>query len=263
MPTRTSYENGVPNWVDLASTDPEAAKAFYGGLFGWAFDERPTDQDQPYIMATIDGRPVAGMMQMPPDMQASGVPSMWTTYVAVDDIDATLEKVAGTGGQVMMPPMQVMEAGRMALIVDPTGGVVGLWQAQEHVGAGVVNEHGAVTWNELQTPDPAAAAAFYDSVFGWKRETMEMGDQGEYTVFALVGGEGIAGATKPPMPEVPTHWSTVFATEDADATAGRAGELGGTVYVEPFDVPVGRLTIIADPTGAVFQAIAINQPEPD
>jgi len=256
MPTRTSYDDGVPNWVDLASTDPEAAKTFYAGLFGWEFDERPSEQGgQPYIMAMLDGQPVAGMMEMPPDMVASGTPSMWTTYIAVDDIADTVAKVAGADGQVMMPPMQVMDAGKMAMIVDPTGGVAGLWQGQGHFGAGIVNEHGAVTWNELQTPDPADAAAFYHAVLGWTSETMDMGDQGEYTVFAVADGEGIAGAMRPPTAEVPPHWSTVFATEDVDRTAERASQLGGTVYVAPFDIPVGRLTVIADPTGAVFQAI--------
>ncbi len=261
MPTRTSYDHGVPSWVDLASTDLEAAKAFYGGLFDWVFEDYEPDPDAGYLLATRDGHRVAGLMQMPPDMAAGGMPSIWTTYIAVDDIDATAGKVEGAGGQVMQPPRRVSAAGSMAMIVDPTGAVVGLWQGDEHVGAGLVNEHGALAWNEVQTPDPAGAAAFYAAVLGWSHDTMDMGEAGDYTVFHLGDGKGIAGAMKPPMPEVPSHWSIVLATDDADATAAKANALGGVVHAEPFDIPgVGRLAVIADPTGAVFQALQ-TQPQ--
>lgn len=259
MPTRDSYANGVPNWADLTTTDPESAKVFYGGLFGWEYDERPTTQGVPYIMAMKGGSRAAGMMQMPPDMHAGGMPSMWSTYLAVDDVDATCGKVPGAGGQVTVPPMDVMTEGRMAMVDDPTGAMIGLWQAKDHVGAGVVNEHGSVTWNEVQTSDPAAAAGFYAAVVGWDAQAMEMPDGGQYTIFTI-GEDQVAGAMEAPMPEVPPHWSTVFAVDDANSAATTATELGGSVLVEPFDMFVGQLTVLADPTGAVFQAIALTDP---
>ena len=260
MPTRDHYEHGVPNWVDLMTPDTERSRAFYAGLFGWEYTENPTGEDSPpYVMALKEGKPVAGMMQRSEADAAAGMPPMWSTYIAVDDIDATFAKVAPAGGQEMMPPMQVMEAGKMALLADPTGAVVGLWERGEHIGAELVNEHGAVTWNELQTPDPDAASAFYAEVLGWGTESMDMGPAGTYTVYT-VGENGIGGAMKPPQPGVPPHWSVVFATDDADATAATAQELGGTVHAEPFDMPIGRLTVIADIHGSIFQAIKLDQP---
>lgn len=261
MPTRDHYENGTPNWVDLMTPDPDASRRFYGGLFGWEFTENATDDpDSPYLIAMKGDRRVAGAMKLTDDAAAQGTPPCWSTYLAVDDIEATFGLVAEAGGQPMMAPMKVMDAGHMALFADPTGAVIGLWQAGEHYGAGVVDEHGTVTWNELQTPDPAAAATFYRSVVGWDSQTMDMGDAGDYTVFTI-GEEMVAGAMQPPQPGVPAHWSVVFATDDADATAARATELGGTVHAAPFDMPVGRLTVIADPHGIVFQAIKMNPPD--
>jgi uncharacterized protein len=258
MPTRDHYDNGIPSWVDLMTPDTAASRTFYGGLFGWDFTENPTDDpDSPYFIAMLDDRPVAGMMGLSDDAAAQGTPPCWSTYLAVDDIEVTFATVAAAGGQPMMPPMKVMDTGHMALLADPTGAVVGLWQAGTHLGAGLVNEHGTVTWNELQTPDPAAAAEFYGTLVGWGSQTMDMGPAGDYTVFTL-GDDMIAGAMNPPQPGVPAHWSVVFATDDADATAAAAEELGGVVHAEPFDMPIGRLTVIADPHGVVFQAIRTN-----
>jgi len=259
MPTRSSYEHGVPSWIDLASTDADASKTFYGRLFGWTFEPYADDPNNAYLLATLDGRRVAGLMQMPPEMAAGGIPSTWTTYIAVDDLDATVAKVEGAGGKVISAPMRVSAAGSMAIIADPAGATVGLWHGDEHIGAGLVNEHGTLSWNELQTPDPATAAAFYGAVLGWSADTVDMGPAGDYTVFHLGDGKGIAGASEPPMPGVPTHWSTVLATDDADRTATTAKALGGAVMVEPFDIAeVGRIAVVADPTGAVFQAIQMT-----
>ncbi|MCB0997532.1 MAG: VOC family protein [Acidimicrobiales bacterium] len=259
MPERTSYAHGTPNWVDLSTSDVAGAKSFYAAVLGWTLDDRPTDVGVPYTMAIRDGHPIAGMMPMPPDMEANGVPPMWTTYVAVDDIDATTAAAQAAGGQVVMPTMDVMTEGRMALVADPTGAVIGLWQAGDHFGAGLVNEPGTLCWNEVQTSDVPAAAAFYAATFGWGTQTMDMGDQGEYTVFT-VGEDGVEGGMNPSMPGIPASWSTVFAVADADATAAAASAAGGSVMVEPFDMPIGRLTVIADPQGAVFQAIALAEP---
>ncbi|MEL6893617.1 MAG: VOC family protein [Actinomycetota bacterium] len=257
MSVKDHYTHGTPNWVDLATTDVEAAQAFYGALLGWTFTENPTDQGSPYVMATKGGRNVAGMMQMAPDMQAGGMPSMWNTYVAVDDVAAITAAAENAGGSVMVPPMQVMEHGHMSMIVDPTGAPVGLWQAGAHIGAELVNEPGAICWNELQTHDVPAAAAFFEQLLGWGAQTEAMEGIGSYTVFML-GEVGICGSLTPPIAEVPPHWSVVFAVEDADAAAARATELGGGVHAEPFDAMPGRITVLSDPTGAVFQAIQLH-----
>ncbi|MEZ5267422.1 MAG: VOC family protein [Microthrixaceae bacterium] len=188
-------------WTDLATPDPEAAKEFYGQLFGWTFETDPTDQPgNDYIMCNKGDAAAAGIMKLSDEMAASGMPPVWSSYVTVADIDATAEKVAAAGGQVMQPPFDVMKAGRMAVFGDPSGAAICGWQAKEHIGAEVVNEHGALTWNELMTPDPRAVADFYEAVFGWKANHAPMEGM-EYTVFMVDGGSenGIAGAMKPPM----------------------------------------------------------------
>lgn len=262
MAVRTSYQHGTPSWIDLSTTDIDAAKAFYGAIFGWRFEDNPTDQGGVYVMARKGDHAAAGMMQQQPEQAAMGIPPMWNTYVTVDDVGATVAAVEGAGGTVMMPPMQVMEAGSMAVIVDPSGAVVCLWQAGEHIGSEVVNEHGALCWNEVMTNDVPAAAAFYTQLFGWGTEDMDMGEMGTYTVFML-GEDGVAGGTGlPPVEGVPPHWGTVFATDDCDATCAAITANGGTVMAGPFDVPeIGRTAACTDPTGAVFQIMQPAQPD--
>ncbi|MEM7322222.1 MAG: VOC family protein [Actinomycetota bacterium] len=258
MPERSSYDHGTPSWIDLSTTDPEGAKQFYGAIFGWDYEHNPTDQGGEYIMARRGGRAAAGMMQQPPDMAEMGMPPMWSTYVTVADLDATMAKVDAAGGMVHMPPMQVMDSGRMAVIGDPSGAAVSLWQAQEHIGAEIVNEHGTLTWNECQTPDVDAAAKFYAELFGWTTEEMDMGPEGAYTVFNL-NAEPVAGAMNPPMDGIPPHWSLAFSVDDCDACVATARAEGGTIIVEPMDIPVGRQAVIADPQGAVFSVIALAE----
>lgn len=261
MPERDSYADGTPSWIDLSTTNPAGAQAFYGTLFGWSFDAKPTDQGGEYIMASKGGRSAAGMMQQQPELAEMGMPSMWNTYVTVDDIDSAVAKVEPAGGAVMMQPMQVMDAGRMAVIGDPTGAAVCLWQAENHIGAEVVDEHGTLTWTECQTSDIGIAAKFYNEVFGWDTDEMEMGPEGSYTIF-LLGTDGIAGGMNAPMEGVPPHWSAIFAVDDADACVETARSSGGAIIVEPFDIPFGRQAVIADPQGAVFSVIKLaDQPQ--
>ena len=251
----TEYANGVPSWTDLATPDPEAAKEFYGQLFGWTFETDPTDQPgNDYIMCNKGDAAAAGIMKLSDEMAASGMPPVWSSYVTVADIDATAEKVAAAGGQVMQPPFDVMKAGRMAVFGDPSGAAICGWQAKEHIGAEVVNEHGALTWNELMTPDPRAVADFYEAVFGWKANHAPMEGM-EYTVFMVDGGSenGIAGAMKPPMEGMPAFWGVYFNVDDAEATVKRAKELGASVMMEASLTPgVGTLAAMADPQGAMF-----------
>lgn len=255
MPTMTSYPNGVPSWIDLATPNPSASKEFYAALFGWEYDDQPTDQQGvDYTMAQRNGQSAAGMMQLSPEMAARGMPPVWSTYVAVDDLDATVERVESAGGGVMQPPMQVMDAGRMAVIADPCGAVICLWEAGNHLGAEVVSEHGAFSWTELITPDPAAVAPFYESVFGWTVQIAPM-PNGEYTVFHVAGGNenGIAGAMAPPMEGMPSFWGVYFAVDDAAATVASARELGAQIMMDATPMPgVGTLATIVDPQGAVF-----------
>jgi len=258
MPVRSSYAQGTPNWVDLQTSDQDAAKAFYSGLFGWAYDDQPMPQGPVYSMAVLGEHPVAGIASQPPEMAAAGAPPMWNTYLAVDSVDETVAKVEAAGGTIAMAPFDIVDAGRMAFVLDPAGAAVALWQADRHFGASLVNEPGTVTWNELITTDPAAVA-FYQNVLGLTTSTMDMG-AGEYTLFE-VDGQMVGGTTPPQMPGVPSHWHVYFGVADADAAVAKTTELGGSVLVPPFDTPVGRLAVIGDPQGAVFSIIQ-QAPQP-
>jgi hypothetical protein len=258
MSERTSYEPGIPCWVDLGSPDLDASVEFYSTLFGWQVPESENvEQTGGYRRATKNGRDVAGMM---PLMQ-EGQPPAWTTYISVEDADATAAAVRGAGGNVMAEPMDVMDLGRMAVFADPTGAVFGIWQPGAFAGAGLVNEPGAISWNELNTRDPEAAKAFYGAVFGWTFEDNDMGEMGSYTTIKL--GESMVGgilnmAERGVPEEVPAHWQVYFAVEDADATIEAAKQRGGSVMVEPLDIPAGRFSILTDPHGASFAVIALS-----
>lgn len=252
MPHRDGYPQGMPSWIDLQTTDQEGAKAFYSTLFGWELDDQPLPMGGHYTMASLDGGDVAGIGAQPPGAP-EGMPPVWTTYFAVDDLGEVVARVEAAGGQVVMPPMQVMESGSMALVADPTGGIAGLWQAAQHKGAGTVNQPGALIWNELITPDPDTAASFYDAILGTTHQTGPMGDD-DYTVIN-VDGRSVAGAMS--LPEhagVPTAWTVYFGTDDIAATVAKARELGATIFNE-VDSPVGRIAVIGDPQGAVFQVM--------
>jgi len=258
MPERTSYTQGTPNWVDLQASDQGAAKAFYSGLFGWTYDDQPMPDGAVFSMAMLGGHQVAAIAPQPPEMSAAGVPPMWNTYLAVDSVDDAVAKVEAAGGKVAMAPFDIMDAGRMAFVMDPSGAGVALWQANQHIGATLVNEPGSVTWNELITTDPGVTA-FYHDVVGLTTSAMDMGD-GPYTVFEA-DGQMVAGSSPPQMPGVPNHWHVYFEVADADATAAKARELGGAVVAEPFDIPVGRIAVLGDPQGAVFSIIK-SAPQP-
>jgi uncharacterized protein len=257
VPARSAYAEGTPNWVDLQTTDVDAAKAFYGALFGWSFADQPIPQDGTYSIAQLDGDAVAAIAPQSPPMLESHAPPAWNTYIAVDDVDAAAAKVAGAGGTLAMEPFDVMEAGRMAFVLDPGGAAVGLWQAGAHIGATRVNEPNTLTWNELTSSDLDAALPFYEQVVGLSARKVPMGEM-EYTML-FVGEEMAGGATPPQMDGVPNHWHVWFAVSDADEAARIAGENGGAVLVEPFDMPIGRAATIRDPQGAVFSVIAMPE----
>lgn len=249
------YEHGVPSWADLSAPDLPAARAFYGALFGWDVPEGPPEAGG-YSLAMLRGKPVAGIG---PQMNPKAPPA-WTTYVNVDDADVIAGKVTEAGGQMLAPPMDVMDVGRMGILADPAGAVAGIWQARTHKGALIVNEPDTMCWNELVTTDVPGATAFYSSVFGWTAEPQ--GDPPAYYEWRL-SGRPIGGMMAKPaeMPaEVPPHWGAYFAVADADRSVERIGELGGRVLMGPTDIEPGRFAVAADPAGATFNVIALKSP---
>ena len=258
----SEHPAGTPSWIDLGTPDIEAAVGFYGGLFGWDAPEAENAAETGgYRLATLRGKPVAGLM---PLMQ-EGQPPAWSTYVSVDDADEVTRKVKDAGGQIVAEPMDVMDLGRMALFTDPTGAFFGVWQPRSFAGAGIVNEAASLSWNELDTRDPDAAKGFYTAVFGWEARDFDMGEGGSYVTWHRNGEErGIGGMMdiRGRVPdEIPANWLVYFAVDDTDATAAKARELGGTVAVEPTDIPdVGRFAVLTDPHGAAFAVIQNTNP---
>src|SRR5437016_3277505 len=275
MPERDGYIPGVPCWIDTSQPDPEAAVAFYSGLFGWDFEDvMPPGAEGKYFIARLGGGDVAAVGSIP-----EGAPPMalWNTYIWVDSADETAAKVRDAGGTVPMEPFDVMGAGRMGVFADPEGAAFCVWQAKEHKGAGIVNEAGSLNFNGLNTRDVEGAKSFYGSVFGWETLTLEGGAEmwtlpgygdhleqsnpGLRKQMADVGAparfEDVVASINPipeDQPDVAAHWNVTFAVDDADAMAAQATELGGKVIVSPFDAPWVRMTVIADPQGATFIA---------
>ncbi len=252
-----AHPHGLISWADVSAIDMDAAKEFYGGLFGWQAEDQFMDGQRVYSMFSKDGVSVAGLGPHPQELTEQGVPPMWSSYVAVDDADAVAAGFTEHGGTLMMPPMDVMDSGRMFFGVDPTGAALGFWQAGAHDGAGAFNKTGFMTWNELLTRDLDTALEFYGNVMPWSPVSME-GSPEPYFMFML--GEkptGGAMAMPPSLPaEVPAHWMVYFQVENADATVALAEELGGTSQMPPFDTGVGRVAVLADPQGGVFSVIA-------
>lgn len=259
MSERTSYEPGTPCWVDLGSPDLDASVDFYAALFGWEVPaSENVEQTGGYRRATKNGVDVVGMM---PLMQ-EGQPPAWSSYVSVADADATAAAVKEAGGNVIAEPMDVMELGRMVVFTDSAGAVFGVWQPGTFFGAGIVNEPGALSWNELNTRDLEGAKSFYGAVFGWSFEDNDMGEAGTYTTIKL--GEdmvgGILNMAERGVPEqIPPHWQVYFAVEDTDAAVAQATERGASVMVPPMEVPAGRFAILTDPHGASFAVIALSE----
>ncbi len=246
------YAPGTPSWVELASPDTDAAAAFYRELMGWSATEPGPQETGGYRMFQQDGKNVAGLMsKMQPEQ-----PTAWATYISVADADETAEKVKAAGGSVLVAPMDVMDIGRMAFFIDPTGAVFGVWQPKTFAGADLVNEPVSLCWNEVMTRDADADKAFYTAVFGWHagRPGFE-GAPDSYTVWEL-SGKPVGGMMQMSdemfPPQVPSHWGVCFAVADCDATVAKARDLGATVTVEPVDMPIGRFAGLIDPQGASF-----------
>jgi predicted enzyme related to lactoylglutathione lyase len=241
MGERTSHAPGTFSWVDLAASDPNAAKGFYSSLFGLTADDRPIPGDGVYSMMLKDGRAacaITGTME--------GQPVGWNSYVTVESADAAAAAVGEHGGRVMGEPFDVMDAGRMATVVDPNGAAFAVWEPRDSIGAEVVNEPGTLTINQLNTSDPARAQEFYTGVFGWRFEQVAEGDQPYWGIY---NGDRLNGGM---MEQPPDMWLAYFASESVDDDAGRIGELGGQVILPPAPIPGGRILVAQDPQGAVF-----------
>ena len=239
-------------WVDVSSPDLDKTRAFYNGLFGWDAQTIPDPQAGGYTMFFLDGKMVGAAGPIfGPDQQPA-----WATYVCSADADSTVQAVKDAGGQVLMGPMDVMGQGRMAVLADPTGAHISIWQPQVHRGAELVNEKGSFCWNELYTRDIPAARDFYQKVFGWGVEESEFSG-GAYTLFQ-VDGRRIAGGldmTKMLPDSVPPHWLVYFTVDNAADTVAKAKELGGTVLSGPMDTAMGPIAVLSDPVGAVFAVL--------
>ncbi|RJQ83771.1 VOC family protein [Amycolatopsis panacis] len=245
---------GTPCWVDLMAPDRARAIAFYEALLGWQVSVSGPETGG-YGMAEVAGRPVAGIGEIPPDQQ---MPTRWTTYLAVSDVDATAGAVTAAGGQVHAPPMDVPGAGRMAIAGDAAGAVFGLWQPTGHLGFQVTLAPGAVAWNECMVEDYDAAHKFYGDVFGYSFGDMS-GEGFTYTTLE-VDGRPVGGLGKSPSDgSRETGWLTYFWAADSDAAAARIPELGGTVLSEPVDTPFGRMVAAKDDQGAYFSLMAPNE----
>jgi len=254
MPEITRYAAGAPCWADMATPDLDAATRFYTGLFGWTANPVPGSGGT-YNTMTLDGREVCAVFAMPEQRRAAGEPPAWLVYLNVPDVRAAAARVEDLGGGLLVPVYDVPAVGSMALIADPTGAPVALWQAGGHIGARVRDEPGAVAWSELSTRDRDAAAVFFAQLLGVGAHDLEGGSG--YTM--LTGPDGpVAGVLQ--MNElwpqdVPPHWMSYFSVIDTDDAVGHVRELGGTVEVEPFDTPFGRIAVVVDPVGGYFSLV--------
>jgi len=244
-------------WFELATSDQPAAKRFYESLFGWVSHDTPIGPDGHYTFFRLGGRDAAAGHTLHPEQRSQGVPPNWGIYVLVEDADAAAARAASLGGTVIVPPFDVMESGRMSVIMDPAGAIFSIWQAKQHVGVGVRDEPGSVVWADLQVHDQPKAAAFYSALFGWKMvegRSMNPAKPGDY--YHIVNGDTMIGGVPPAEhldPKAHPAWLIYVGVEDCPAVTKKAVSLGGTAYVDTMAIgEEGRISVIADPQGAVF-----------
>jgi uncharacterized protein len=260
MPEFSSHVPGTFSWVELSTTDREAAVAFYRELLGWEVRDAPIGGGEIYSLFHKGGLDVGAAYSMMADERKMGVPSHWNLYVAVTSADDITRRAEGLGARVLAPPFDVMDHGRMAVLQDPTGAVFSVWQAKKHVGVRLRDEPGSLAWSELTTRDPKAAETFYTALFGWAAKKGTASTDVDYTHFGPPGQEPCAGMMKMPanMPaQVPSYWMPYFQVAGCDASTAKAQELRATVMVGPQDIPnTGRFAILTDPTGAMCALFA-------
>jgi predicted enzyme related to lactoylglutathione lyase len=262
MQETPEYAPGTFCWVELSTSDSDAAKKFYSELFGWTFQDLPMGPGSVYTMLQSDGKEVGGLFQLTDEMKSAGIRPNWMSYISVENADDSAAKAKGLGATLMKEPFDVMTVGRMSVVQDPTGACFALWQAGAHKGAGISNVPNSWCWNELGTRDSAKAGDFYTGLFGWGKKVQQMGPM-TYTSFTN-GDKPIGGMYElsPEMANVPPHWLSYFAVTDTDAAVNKATGLGATVISPPMDIPgTGRFAIIQDPHGAAFGIIKLEYPQ--
>jgi predicted enzyme related to lactoylglutathione lyase len=252
-------------WAEIGTTDRAAAKRFYSELFNWKAQDVEAGEAGTYTLMQLDGKDVCGLYELNKEQQGQGIPPHWLSYVSVDSADAATQKAKNLGAAVMMEPCDVMQIGRMSLMQDPTGAHFAIWQSKEHKGFGITQKPGTPCWFELATKNTSQGGEFYHSLFGWEPKTEDMGPPEKpmpYTM--MMQGEKPAAGMMEMTEEwgnIPPHWMVYVEVEDCDAVAKRAESLGGKVQVPPTDIPpVGRFSVISDPTGATFSVIKLSNP---
>jgi predicted enzyme related to lactoylglutathione lyase len=243
----------TPCWTELSVPDPEAAKAFYGAVFGWQATTDLRPEAGGYAMFRLDSSPVAAVSPLYDDSQ----PVAWSVCLSVEDAEQTAVRVAENGGRTLMPPVDVFDLGRFGVLADPDGATFSVWQAWKFSGAEIIGDPNALGWIELSTRDPKQALSFYPSVFGW---TTHLGDF--YTEWSIggthFGGLVDLGHVPAPASDVPAHWKPYFRVQDVDAVAARAAGEGASVLLAPSAVPGDdlRISVLKDPQGAQFGIFA-------
>lgn len=254
MGERTKYEPGTFCWTDLTTTDQAAAKVFYSGLFGWEAEDRPVGEGAVYSMMKVDGKDVAAISPQPPQQREAGAPPVWNSYISVESADEALARATTLGGTAHAPAFDVMDVGRMAVIQDPQGAYLMVWQPRSHIGAQLVNAPGALVWNELASPDLDASSAFYGGLFGW---TLEPFENSPTPYLGIKNGGANNGGMRPLDPSgMPPHWLVYFGIENIDAGLAKATELGGETIAGPIDIQMAKIAVVRDPQGAVFALYA-------
>jgi uncharacterized protein len=255
MPTVTQHAPGTFCWPELMTSDQNAAKQFYAAVFGWKINDLDLGKDGVYTIFELDGKDVAAAFTLQPEQRAQGMPPYWGSFVSVANVDESAKRAVSLGGKLMLEPFDVMDKGRMAVVLDPIGATFSLWQAKAHAGVSMLGEPGSLGWSQLNASDPAKAKPFYTGLFGWAFRDDAMGDGSTYTTW--LKSDGMAGGMMPlPMPGIPSHWLTYFAVANVDETHAKATSLGAITYVSPTDIPgMGRFSVLGDPQGAGFALV--------
>ncbi|MHC4135207.1 MAG: VOC family protein [Planctomycetota bacterium] len=244
-------QGGRVVWHDLMTTDIDRAAEFYTQLFGWQLNDVDMGGGT-YKMIRSGETDIGGLM---PVEESHGVPSHWTAYVTVDDVDAAVQRANAQGGETLVPTTPIPNVGAFAVIKDPKGACISPFKSDhpDTPESDAPPPAGQFCWDELLTTDPDGAARFYGELFGWTDEPMDMGETGIYHV--MKRGERFGGGIMkmPPQAEAPPHWLSYVAVEDVDQWAGKVTELGGQIFCPPTDIPnIGRFAVAADPTGGMF-----------
>jgi uncharacterized protein len=253
MPNVEKHAPGAFTWIELSTTDQDAAKAFYSSLFGWTIDDQLMGPSGTYTMFQIDGRNAGAAYTMQAEERATGAPPHWNLYIAVVSADDAASRAKQLGGTVHVPPFDVMDAGRMAVLGDPTGAVFCVWQAKKLIGLRIAGVDGTLCWADLSTPDPEKARKFYEGMFGWK---ISAGEKDPSGYLHIQNGEAFIGGIPPIAhrdPHMPPHWLAYFQVGDVDATTSLAQQQGAKVHLAPMSMEnVGRMAVLSDPQGASF-----------